>query len=168
MKIYLRIAVFVILAVVVLAIVYAVRQTSAPESAIIARERDRVYAGRDKARMEKDATYALGLQDKLRFLDYSQANAYNAENKPDEAIAILERLIRDEESKGQQEASRRSRSYLNEARYYEALEASFDTKHDEAGVKKAKERRLFLMARAAELEKQESVEEGKRVGSPKD
>jgi len=118
--------------------------------------------------MEKDPAYALGLQDKLRFLDYSQANAYNAENKPDEAIAILERLIRDEEAKGQQGAPRRSRSYLNEARYYEALEASFDTKHDEAGVKKAKERRLFLMGRAAEVEKQESSEEGKHLGSPKE
>jgi len=168
MKTYLRIVLLFAVAGAVLAIVFVVRQASLTESAIIARERSRVYESRDKVRMGKDPNYALDLQDKLQYLDYRRATAYNKENKPDESIALLEGLIRDEEAKGQQGLPRRSRSYLNEARYYEALEASYDLKHDEAAVKKAAERRGFLMARAAELEKKESAEEGKRVGSPRD
>jgi hypothetical protein len=131
---------------------------------IIAKERDQIYATRDKSRMEKDPLYARELQDKLQFLGSRLAVAYNAENRPDEAIAVLQQLISDEEVKGKTGILRRSRSYLNEAQYYEVLKESYDLKHDEGNAQKAAESREALLAKAAELRISESREEGKSVG----
>lgn len=165
MKTYLRIAVLSVVAAAVLFTAYLVRQASAPQSAIVAMERYKVYASRDKGRMESDRLYALDIQEKLDFLDYRLAVACNEEDKPDEAITVLQKLINNEEAKGKNGAPRRARSYLNEARYYEALKESYDLKHDEAGGKTAAEKRAELMTMAAEAGKRESSEEGKSVGS---
>ncbi len=114
--------------------------------------------------MENDPIYAVEFQDRLQMLDYRLALAYNSENSPDKAIAVLQRLIGDEEAKGEGRSARRSRSYLNEARYYEALKESFDLKHDGAAATQAAARSDELRARAAQLKKIESSEEGKSVG----
>jgi len=164
MKRYMRLMVFFIVAVAILFFIYVVKQTSAPESVIIAKERDQIYASRDKSRLEKDPLYARELQDKLQFLDNRLAVAYNAENRPDEAIAVLQQLISDEEVKGKTGILRRSRSYLNEAQYYEVLKESYDLKHDENNAQKAAKSREDLLAKAAELRIRESREEGKSVG----
>jgi hypothetical protein len=163
-KRYMRLIVFFIVAVAILFFIYVVKQTSAPESVIIAKERDQIYASRDKSRMENDPPYARGLQDKLQFLGYRLAIAYNAENRPDEAITILKQLISDEEIKGEKGILRRSRSYLNEAQYYEVLKASYDLKHDEENAQRADKSREELLAKAADLRIRESREEGKSVG----
>jgi len=164
MRRYMGLMVFFIAAVAILFFIYVVKQTSAPESVIIAKERDHIYASRDKSRLEKDQLYARELQDKLQFLGNRLAVAYNAENRPDEAIAVLQQLISDEEGKGKTGILRRSRSYLNEAQYYEVLKESYDLKHDENNAQKAAKSREDLLARAAELRIRESREEGKSVG----
>jgi len=164
MRRYMRLMIFFIVAVAILFFIYVVKQTSAPESVIIAKERDQIYASRDKSRLEKDPLYARELQDKLQFLDNRLAVAYNAENRPDEAIAVLQQLISDEEVKGKTGILRRSRSYLNEAQYYEVLKESYDLKHDENNAQKAAKSREDLLAKAAELRIRESREEGKSVG----
>ncbi|HET6363781.1 MAG TPA: hypothetical protein VFG02_01925 [Nitrospirota bacterium] len=164
MRRYMRLMVFSIVAVAILFFIYVLKQTSAPESAIIAKERDQIYSSRDKSRLEKDPLYARELQDKLQFLGARLAVAYNAENRPDEAIAILQQLISDEEAKGKTGILRRSRSYVNEAQYYEVLKESYDLKHDEDNAQKATKSREDLLAKAAELRIRESREEGKSVG----
>lgn len=164
MRGYMRLMIFFIVAVAILLFIYVIKQTSAPESVIIAKERDQIYASRDKSRLEKDPLYARELQDKIQFLGYRLAVAYNTENRPDEAIAVLKQLISDEEVKGKTGILRRSRNYLNEAQYYEVLKESYDLKHDEDNAQKAAKSREDLLAKAAELRIRESREEGKSVG----
>ena len=164
MRKYTRLIVFFIVAVSILFFIYVVKQTTTPESVIITKERDEIYASRDKSRLEKDPLYARELQDKLQFLGYRLAVAYNAENRPDEAITVLKQLISDEEAKGKTGILRRSRSYLYEAQYYEVLKESYDLKHDENNAQKAAKSREDLLAKAAELRIRESREEGKSVG----
>ena len=168
MKNYLRLAIPLAVVAAILLVFYVVRQAAVPQSAIIARERDRVYASRDEGRMAADPAYAGQLEDKLALLDYWTAKAYNDENQPDKAVAILQRLIDTEEARGKDGIPRRSRSYLHEANYYEALKASFELKHEVAEVNKALDRYTQLKTKAAELRRVESREEGKYVGRPSD
>ncbi len=168
MKTYLRLIILFAVAAAALLVVYLVRRATEPQSAIIARERDRVYAARDVDRMKNDAVYAAKVEDTLAFLDYRLAVACNAENKPDRAIDILQRLIGDEEAREKGGIPRRSRSYLQEANYYEALKESFALTHDEAEANKALDRYTQLMTKAMESRKLESREEGRSVGSPAD
>ena len=168
MKIYLRLTILVAVFAAILLAVYLVRQAAVPQSAIIAKERNTLYASRDKERMANDPIYAGELEDKLALLDYWMAVAYNGENKPDQAIAILQRLINDEEARGKGGMPRRSRSYMHEANYYEALKGSFELKQEAAEVNKALDRYTQLKIKAAELKKLESREDGKSVGSPAD
>jgi hypothetical protein len=168
MKTYLRFIILLAVAAAVLLVIYLVRQATEPQSAIIARERNRVYAARDSERMKNDPVYASRVRDRLAFLDYRQAVACNGENKPDGAIDILQRLINDEEAKEKDGMRRRSRSYLQEANYYEALKESFELKHDAAEVNKALDRYTQLMTKAAETRRLESREEGRSAGPPAD
>ncbi len=164
MKTYVRIILlFVVVALIVL-IFTLFRQATAPESAIIAKERIRVAAEEDKGRMQKDPVYAFEIGSRLRFLDYRIAQAYNNENEPDKAISLLQQLISSEETTGKSSIPRRSRSYQDEARYYEALEQAYVLKHDEAGAERANQRRLEAIARAIESGRKERREEGKSVG----
>ena len=168
MKMYLRMTILVAIAAVILFAVYLVRQATVPQSAIIAKERNRLFASRDQKRLANDPIYAGEIEDKLALLDYWMAVAYNAENKPDKAIAILQRLINDEETRGEGGIPRRSRSYTHEAHYYEALKESFGLKHEVAEVNKALDRYSQLKTKAAELKKLESREDGKYVGTSSD
>ncbi len=164
MKTYLRLALLFIVVAAVFIVIYTVKKAAAPESAIISAERNRMYAEQDKSRMQNDPIYAVEFQDRLQILDFRLALTYNSENKPDEAIAVLQRLISGEEAKGKSGPPRRSFSYFNEARYYGALKESFEIKHDEAAATKAAVRSDELKARAEQLKKIESSEEGKSVG----
>jgi hypothetical protein len=164
MKLYLKIAALFITAGVIIIVLLLIKEASKSESAIILGERKKLADSMDKNRAEKDPVYSRTMEDKLRFLDYRLAVAYNAENKPDEAIAVLRTLISSEEAKGQRGLPRRSRSYANEARYYEALIESFEIKKDEVGVEKAVQEREELLAKASELKKREEREEGHSVG----
>jgi len=168
MKSYLRYAALFAVAVVILVGIYILRQATEPESAIIAKERGRLFDSRDKGRQEKDPVYARELEEKLDFLDYRLAVAYNAENQSGKAADVLRRLIRNEEAGERSGIPRRSRSYADEARYYEALKESFDLKHDQAEANKALDRSTELMMKAAELRRTEGREEGRHVGAPAD
>jgi hypothetical protein len=169
MKTYLRLTILAaVSAAILLAVFYLVRQATVPQSSIIEKERNRLYASRDLNRLANDPVYAVELEDKLALLDYWRAAAYNAEKKPDKAIAILQRLINDEEAGEKGGIPRRSRSYMHEADYYEALKGSFELKHDPAEVNKALDRYTQLKAKAAELKKLESREDGKYVGTSSD
>lgn len=168
MKSYLRLTIVVAVFAAILLAVYLVRQAAVPQSAIIAKERKRVYTSRDVKRMANDPVYAGELEDKLALLDYWMAVAYNDENSPDKAIAILQRLINDEEAGEKSGIPRRSRSYMHEANYYEALKQSFELKHDVAEVNRSLDRYTQLKIKAAELKSLESREDGKYVGTPSD
>ncbi|HUJ17420.1 MAG TPA: hypothetical protein VL197_05445 [Nitrospirota bacterium] len=164
MKINMRLVALFTAAVALAAGFYIVQQASAPESSIIAREKKRIAASFDKSRVEKDPVYAIEFQDKLQVLDYRLAMAYKSEDKPDAAIAVLQKLIADEEGGSSQGGVRRSASYLKEVRYYDALQALYGMKHDEATAERAMERRNDLMARAEAAKRRERMEEGKSIG----
>ncbi|MGE5173591.1 MAG: hypothetical protein ACM3MD_07160 [Betaproteobacteria bacterium] len=164
MKAYLRTAAVLVIAGVIVLVLFLMKEASKPESVIIGEERKKLADSIDKNRAENDPIYARSVEEKLQFLDYRQAIAYNSENKPDEAIAVLKTLISTEQAKSQRGITRRSRSYANEARYYEALGTSFELKHDEDNAKKAAQNREELLAKASELRKREEREEGRSVG----
>jgi hypothetical protein len=168
MKAYVKITMLFVVAALIVFAVYAMQRVSAPESAIIAQERDAIYMARDKDRMEKDETYAVEMRDRLQFLDLRIAAAYIAENNPDSAIALVQKLIAEEEEHIKRAVAPHSRSYVSEMRFYETLKSAYELKKDEAGVKKAMEAYDALLLKAAEARKRESREEGKHVGSAGD
>ena len=156
-------ALFFVFAVIAFA-VFLMKEASKPESSIITAERDKLARSLDKARAQKDENYIRDLKDKQQFLSYRLALAYTAENKPDEAVAVLEKMINDEEAKLTSGRPRRSRSYFDEARYYEALIRAYELKKDDAGAQKAARNHDELLARALEQKRQEERGEGKSVG----
>lgn len=168
MKTYWRIAVFFIAVVAVLLGLLLFRQAVKPESAIIAGERNKFAASQEKQRMETDPAYASEFQSTLRFLDYRLAVAYNKEKKPDDAIAVLEKLVSGEEAKDKSGALRSSRSYLDEVQYYETLEESYLLKNDQKGAENARQRRTALMAKAEAAKKRENREEGTSATGPRE
>jgi len=168
MKTYVKITILFVVAALIMFAVYAMRRVSLPESAIIAHERDAIFMARDKTRMEKDLTYAVEMRYRLQFLDLRIAAAHIAENDPDAAIAIIQEFIAGEESHATSDVDRRSRSYVNEMRFYETLKNAYELKKDEVGAKKAMEAYDALLLKAADARKRESMEEGKHVGSAGD
>jgi hypothetical protein len=168
MKTDMRLIVVFSAAAAILLMVYLAKRSTDPQSAIIAGERERLYASRDDVRMKQDLIYAGALGDRLAFLDYRTAVAYNDEQQPDKAIVILRRLINDEETREEGGIRRRSRSYANEADYYDVLHTSFELKHDEAEANRALDRRMQLLSRAREQRRLEKRETGKYVGTAED
>jgi len=168
MKTYMKITILFIAVALILFAVYAMQRVSLPESAIIAHEREALSASRDKNRMEKDTAYAVDMRSRLQFLDLRIAVAYIAENNPDGAIALVQKMIAEEEAHIQQAAAPHSRSYVNEMRFTETLKNAYELKKDEAGAKKATAALEALQLKAADARKRESREEGKHVGSAGD
>lgn len=163
MKTYVRIVVLFFVVAMLMVLFYAFRRAAAPESAIIERQRNKMSASVDKSRLEKDTIYAVGVRKKLEALQFGLAMAYNKENKPDEAISLLRKLIAGEQQKNKSGA-RRSLSYENEARYYDALRRSYELKQDKAGEERAVELQNELLSRAAAAKRKERLEEGRSVG----
>jgi len=163
MKLYLRIATLVLIAGAMAIGLFAMREASKPESRIIADERGKTVAVLNVARMGKDEVHVRELENKIRFLDYQTAVAYNKESKPDEAIIILKKLITDEESRTKPNETRRSRSYFEQAKYYDVLIASFQLKNDREGEMQAEQLRAALFAKAMDLKKREEQLEGHSV-----
>ncbi len=168
MKTYVRIVLFVAVASAVVLAFHAARRATEPQSAVIDREIDSFSASRDKDRMQRDPIYAAQVREKKALLDYRLAVAYNRENKPDKAIEILHRLIREEESTEKSGIPRRSRSYMKEADYYEALKESYELKKEPSEVNRALDRYAQLRTKAMELRRLESSEDGRHVGRPAD
>jgi len=168
MKTYVKITILFVVVALTMFAIYAMRRVSLPESAIIAHERDAMFAARDKNRMEKDLTYAVEMRDRLQFLDLRVAAAHIAENNADAAIAVIQKLIAEEGARAKNDVAPRSRSYVNDMRFYETLKNAYELKKDEAGAQKATEAYDALFLKAAEAKKRESMEEGKHVGSARD
>ncbi len=164
MKTYVKIVVLFIVAALIVFAVSALQRASLPESAIIAHERDAIYASRDNIRMEKDVTYAVDMRDRMQFLDLRIAAAHIAENNPDAAIAVIRKLIAEEEAHAASSVARRSRSYESEMHFYETLAGAYELKKDEDNAKKAREAHDAFLLKAGEAKKRESTEEGKHVG----
>jgi hypothetical protein len=164
MKTSVKIAVLFFAAVVIALALFMLKEASKPESSIIAGERDKLARSLDKDRAQKDENYARNLDEKLRFLSYRLALAYTAEDKPDEAIAVLNIMIKDEEAKSPAGRSRRSRSYFDEAKYYDALIGAYQLKRNDARAIEAARIHDELLARASELKRQEEQGEGRSVG----
>lgn len=163
MKQYGRLVALFAVVVIIMLGFYIFRQAAAPESSIIAGEKKRLEASIDKDRLQKDRAYAAQAGDKLAFLDLQQARAFLKENKPDQAVELLKKLIADEQGKAKGQA-RRSASYMQEVHYYEALQQAYSMKNDEAGAERAGEQRAQLMTRAEEARKRERLSEGRSVG----
>jgi hypothetical protein len=142
---------------------YLLREAPKPESSLIILEREKLARSKDEARAGKDPFYARDFEEKLQFLDYRLAVVYNSENRPDEAIVTLERLIKGEETRERGGLPRPSRSYMNAARYCEALIASFTLKKDDGNAKKAARLREEMLETAAERKKMEEQGEGKFI-----
>ena len=164
MKTPLKIAALFFVVAVIAFVLFLTKEASKPESSIIAAERDKLSRSLDKDRGQKDENYIRDLKDKRQFLSYRLALAYTAEHKPDEAVAVLDKMIKDEEANTPGDRPRRSRSYFDEAKYYEALISAYELKKDDAGAQKAARIHDELMARALEQKKQEERGEGKSVG----
>src|SRR5512142_2505209 len=98
MKTYLKIALLVFAVVAVAFALFIMKEASKPESSIIAGERDRLARSVDEDCAKKDEDYSRDLENELQFLGYRLALAYIAENKADEAIAVLDKMIQDEEA----------------------------------------------------------------------
>lgn len=162
MKSYAKIALLFIGVAAIVLVLYVTKETSQPESGIIAEERARLARSKDNRRAEQDPLYAINFENNLRYTDYRLAVAYNSENRPDDAIAILERIIKDE-SQEKNGILRRSRSYATVARYYEALAKSFELKKEPDLMNKAMQSREEMLAKAAELRKKEDLAEGKSI-----
>lgn len=168
MKRYLRPVIFFAIAAAIILGVYLSQTALAPMSSMIAKERSGLARSRDEVRAGKDPAYARSIEEKLHILGYRLAMAYNAENKPDKAIAVLQQLIDEERAKEKSGVQRNSRSYLNEARYYEAMAESYDLKKDENSANMARNDRIKLLGKASEMRKQESKEEGRTMRSDVD
>jgi len=160
MKSYLKIALLFASVAAVVLVLYAMRETSKPESGIIAEERARFARSRDNSRAGQDILYAMSFDNQLRFIDYRLAVAYNSENRPDDAMPILERIIK-EVSQEKNGIPLRSRSYAAAAQYYEALARSYELKKDTENMKKAMLNREHMLSTAEELRKKEDLAEGK-------
>ncbi len=168
MKFHVRVVVFVAVAAAIWLAIYLARHATGSLSDTVAGERARVSATLDQDRMKRDPVYASAVREELAMLDYRLAVALTAEHKPDRAIDILQRLISEEDSSGKGGIPRRSRSYMREADYYEALKEAFELKNDAAEVNKALDRYAQLRTKALELRRIESSEEGRYVGQPAD
>jgi predicted Zn-dependent protease len=163
-KPYVKIAALCIAVVAVMLILYVMKETSKPESGIIAEERARFARSKDNSRAEQDVLYATSFDNKLRFIDYRLAAAYNSENRPDDAIAILQRIIK-EESQEKNGIPLRSSNYSAAAQYYEALARSYELKQDPDNMKKATQSRGEMLSAALESKKKEDLEEGKLLNT---
>ncbi len=163
MKNYFRLIVLFVIVAGLVIVLNAAKQAVAPESAIIAKERDRLTASFDKARAGQDPVYAAEFQDRADFLDYRMAVAFIKEGDPDHAIPLLRRLIEKEEA-SDIGGSRRFRSIQREAGYYDTMAQAYDLKHEAPAAQKALEARAGLLARAEEARRKERQEEGKWVG----
>jgi hypothetical protein len=164
MKPHIKITALFIVVAVILLLFFFIKESSKPESAIIAAERDELVRHKDDKNVKQNPAYASNFESKLRFIAYRQAVAYNSENRPDDAIVVLQRII-NEESTQNNEIPRRSRSYTAEAQYYEALGTSYELKKDPETAKKAMKRRDELLKRAMEIRKIEDLTEGKSIKS---
>jgi hypothetical protein len=159
-------AVIVLLLIVAVAgtVLYLFQPSFAPaESMLIAMERSKFVKSQDVTRINSDPVYACAVRLKLENLDYLLAKAYIAENMPDDAVAVLEKLISSEEVRNDGSTRRRSRSCANEARYYKALREAYALKQDDARAESADKQRDELITIAYTAKKREQLEEGKSL-----
>ena len=163
MKQYRKLVIFFASAAAIVLVVFLARTLLSPMSAMIAKERDKLARSLDRNRAGKDPAYAREMEEALQRMDYRLALAYNREEKPDKAIEVLRKLIDGEEAKEKSGIQRHSRSFFDEARWFEALAESCELKNDAVGAGAARKSRGELTAKGEELAKQETRGEGTSV-----
>lgn len=163
MKRYGRIILLFAAAIVIVGITYVVRAITEPVSSMIAKERDRLARSSWEEGEGKDPGAAARLRAKLEALDFQLAVAYNAEGRAGKAAAVLEGLIKAEQAKGAPGGTRNSRSFRNEARYYETMIESCVQMEDDACAERALHRRLDALSRAEEQKRREMLGEGRNI-----
>ena len=156
--------VFLLLAAAAATALFLYWPAAAPsDSRSIAFEKSRLAGSLDQARVANDPVYARKFEMKLKDLDYLLAKAFIRENDPDAAIAVLQKLISDEVAGSNGLARRRYRSWMDEARYYEALRQSNRLKRENAEAERADQRRGEILARAQAAKNEEQLEEGRSI-----
>jgi len=139
-------------------------QAHEPASSLIVKERDKLARSLQDDPSPRNASAAAESAEKLADLDHRLAMAYIAENRPDTAVAVLERLIRDEEGRGAGEGMRSPRSYRKLSRYYEALSDAYELMRNDSEAMSAKNKRIEMLSKAEDAKRREVLKEGKTVG----
>jgi len=110
----------------------------------------------DQARYQTNAGYRWEVDEELRVRQVALASAYIADNRPDEAIALLEGLIA-AMNKQQYVLKKRIRRNSGQvelvAIYYQRLADAYGLKHDEKKKAWARQKSDEYKAEAASLEK---------------
>jgi hypothetical protein len=105
-----------------------------PKSAKLYKEYQAFLATVDQTRYSTNAGYRYEVDDELAGRQLALATAYNADKKPDEAIALLEGLIASrnkQQSVLDKKVRRNSGQVELVAIYYERLATSYGLKNDE-------------------------------------
>ncbi len=133
---------------------YKIYRALIPPSGILYEQYQAYIATIDQARYQANAGYRWGVDDELRTRQAALAAAYNADKKPDKAIALLEGLI---ESMNKQQyvlnkkVRRNSGQVELVAIYYSRLADSYALKHDEEKRAWAQQKSDEYKAEAARL-----------------
>jgi uncharacterized protein YxeA len=115
--------------------------TPEPESATIRKQYNSHLKTRDENKFSKDNSYRTMYQKKSTDFQISLAVAYNLEKKPDDAIVLIEELIKQNRDPHYRLFGRLmprgSWAYGFDAHYYEMLANAFDLKKDSNSRDKA-------------------------------
>ncbi len=133
---------------------YFIYKALIPKSTTLLEQYQQYLATVDQARYQANAGYRWGVDEELRTRQAALAAQYNADKKPDKAIAILEGLI---ESMNRQQyvlnkkVRRNSGQVELVAIYYSRLAESYALKKDEEKKSWAQQKSAEYKADAAEL-----------------
>lgn len=160
------IAVIAILAVGVGA--YFVSTTLKPESEKITKKIQKQIEGIDRAKFLSDPVYRIQTESNISTLEFNLANARTIEGRPDEAIRILEGLIKKSQNASadillfNKNYQSHSSTYGYEALLFGALANAYDLKKDDESAKKARAKAIGLEKQAETQRKVERAEEEKK------
>ncbi len=151
-----KLFIVLVLAAVVGGAGYLLYKALIPKSTTMYEQYQEYIATIDQARYQANAGYRWGVDEELRTRQAALAAAYNADKKPDKAIALLEGLI---ESMNKQQyvltkkVRRNSGQVELVAIYYSRLADSYALKHDEEKKAWALQKSSEYKAEAAKLAK---------------
>jgi hypothetical protein len=135
---------------------YLIYQALIPKSDKLLEQYQAFTATIDQARYQTNAAYRWEVDEELRTRQVALATAYNADERPDEAIVLLEGLIA---GMNKQQYVLKKRIWRNSGQvelvaiYYQRLADSYGLKHDEKKKEWALRKCDEYKAEAALLEK---------------
>jgi hypothetical protein len=145
--------VVLLMSVVAYAVYYAF--TPEPESAKIKKQYNSHLKSQDKSKFSKDTSYRTTYQKKSTDFQISLAVAYNLEKKPDDAIVLIEELIKQNQDPQYRLFGRLmprgSWVYGFDAHYYEILADAFELKKDNESRDRALKNKYQALAEEKRL-----------------